>query len=85
MVTLAEKEILDCAGFKYNSDLRMYFKRSARKVFSEEAIDDHETEWLRQRIKEENRPKEWVFYFNSPIEETRKKEIVAELVGVSSI
>ena len=86
VANLAEdREILDRASFKYNFEFNVYFNCSTRKVITNEAVDDHDTEWLRQCIKEDNRPNEWLFYSNSPTDETRRKEIVAKLVGAPSI
>lgn len=74
-----DREILERAGFTYNFDFHLYFNRSVRKIFSVVAVDDHDALWFRQCIEEDNASEECVFYFNSPPEETRRKEIVAKL------
>ena len=69
-----EKErILQEAGYHYHFERSLYFNREQHKIFSVEAIDDHDIAWLQERIGEPNPGSEWLFSFNSaPSEETKR-------------
>ncbi len=72
--------LLEQGGFRYDFNREVYFNRASRKVFSLEAIEDHDKEWLREKIHEEKRGEDrWLFYFNSPPAEAVEKELLAEL------
>jgi hypothetical protein len=74
-----KRELLEHAGFVYNFDREVYFNRTARKIFSVEAIEDHDPTWLRSCIEEDNGSTEWRFYFNSPPSDIVRQELVGEL------
>ncbi|MGZ5446472.1 MAG: hypothetical protein ACXW5U_31640 [Thermoanaerobaculia bacterium] len=56
-------DLLKRYGYRYNFDRMVYINRVAKKVFSVEAIEDHPTEWLADRLAESTNG-EWRFYFN---------------------
>ena len=71
--------LLKSAGFRYDFEREVYFNRRSRKVFSLEAIEDHDEAWLEERLREVERAEGWSFYFNSPPSESVQSELVAEL------
>ncbi len=80
MSTDAEKiALLKDAGFRYDFDREVYFNRRIHKVFSLEAIEDHDETWLKTRLEEEGSPEEWHFYFNTNPSQAVRSELVAEL------
>lgn len=72
---LASKQhILDCAGFVYNFDRRIYFSRPMKKAFSVEFIQDHGEDELERRIHAKPSGEGRQFYFNSePPPEVRRQ------------
>lgn len=79
--SLEKKKILESTGFSYHFDREIYFNRETKKVFSVEAIEDNDPEWLNQKINEENNRGEWLFYFNDPASDAVKEEIRELLEG----
>ncbi len=73
-------DILKRNNYKYMFDRELYFNREARKIFSREAIEDHDVKLLKDRIEEEN-VSEVMIYFNGPVSE----EIVEELKQVFNL
>ena len=69
--------ILKGAAFRYYFDREIYFNRQSRKIFSREAIEDNDVDWL-QRCIEENTT-EWAFYFNGEPSQAVKDSLVREL------
>jgi hypothetical protein len=70
-----KSQILEGAGYVYSLDRLMYVNREAKKVFSEEFVEDHAEDELQKCIRE-NSGGEWRFYFNMPPPESVKREIV---------
>ena len=76
MLHSKEKEkILREAQFHYHFERSLYFNRQQRKVFSIEAIEDHDVDWLRDRVQQQNPGDEWLFFFNTPPSDSVKIEI----------
>jgi hypothetical protein len=78
-----EKEklnVLKLNGYNYIFDRKLYFNREKRKIFSREAIEDHNVTWLQEKINEKNTYNVMV-YFNGPIDE----ETIAELKQVFNL
>ncbi|HOE12194.1 MAG TPA: hypothetical protein PLQ35_15240 [bacterium] len=49
MIEVAEKdELLKNGGFMYNFHREIYFNRKTKKIFSIEAIEDHDKKWLQR-------------------------------------
>ena len=63
-----KQEILENNGYTYDFFRMIYVSFADRKVFSFEAIDDHDTEWLEEKIAEPNEAGQWIFNFNAPVE-----------------
>jgi len=78
MLRMTDKEqILNNAGYKYIFDHEIYFNKKTKKIFSLEAIEDHDEKWLDQCIHEETNS--WKFYFNSDPGDNVKDEIIRRL------
>jgi len=71
--------ILKGAGFRYHFDRAIYFNRQSRKVFSLEAIEDHDEVWLQRCVDENTDQNEWTFYFNSPFSAAIQDALTVEL------
>lgn len=74
-----KQSILDAAGYIYNLDREVYFKRAAKKIFSIDFIEDHTPAQLQQRIREKADAGKWRFYFNVPPSESVKRQILEAL------
>ncbi len=74
-----KKDILEHSGYVYNFRRMVYVNRKARKVFSVEAVEDHNAEWLQAHIGEENGSQEWRFYFTKAPSDAVRRELVSEL------
>lgn len=72
-----KKAILNQYNFKYNFNREIYFNRSLKKIFSLEAIEDNNTQWLTNCIKTENVDDQWKFYFNAEPSDKIKEEILS--------
>ena len=71
--------ILKGAGFRYHFDREIYVDRQSRKVFSLEAIEDHDEVWLQRCVDENIDQDKWTFYSNSPFSEEIKDALIVEL------
>lgn len=74
-----KKEILEKANYRYNFSRDIYYNRGARKVFSLEAIEDHDSQWLSEKINTATVGDQWQFFFNTDPSEKIKAEILREL------
>jgi hypothetical protein len=74
-----KKEILENANYRYHFSRDIYYNRSARKVFSLEAIEDNDWQWLSEKIKAAALSDQWQFYFNDEPSEKIKAGILREL------
>lgn len=74
MSTNSKAEILQEAKYRYASRHAIYFNKMAKKIFSLEAIEDHDAKWLKECIKKKD--SEWNFYFNNAPRENVKEEII---------
>jgi hypothetical protein len=75
----SKENLLTQAGFRYNFFRMSYVNRATKKVFSEEAIEDHSEMWLLEKIRERNDSGEWQFYFNEPPSPAVVRDILAEI------
>jgi len=75
--------VATCAGIRnrYHFSRNIYFNRDDKKVFSLEAIEDNDPNWLMDRINSKSDSDEWRFFFNDEPSEKIKKEILNELRG----
>ena len=72
-------DTLSAAGYRQLFERDVYFNRETRKIFSLEAVEDHDDEWLRERMIEPNVAGGWRFYFNDPVPEELRGEILREI------
>ena len=72
-------EMLQRAGFVKHFQRDLFLNRAATKIISLVAVEDHDIDWLQQVIEENNQTGRWQFYFNAPVENNTRKEILAEL------
>ncbi len=80
MATLDEKtKALEENGFIEIFTRDIYVNSSSRKVFSLEAIQDHDPEWLHACIKEPNPANEWQFYTTQVLDDKLKNDIIREI------
>jgi len=70
-----KQEILENNGYAYDFFRMIYVNFADKKVFSFEAIDDHDTEWLKARIAKPNETDQWIFNFNAPTEPDAIEEL----------
>jgi len=75
----SKRQLLRNAGYRYNFDRMIYMNRHVKKIFSFEAVDDNSVEWLSDRIAEPNPGSEWVLYFNGPLSESVRRQLLQEL------
>jgi hypothetical protein len=71
-------DLLSKNDFQNHFDRAMYFNRRTKKIFSLEAIEDHDLEWLRIRIESPNNTGTWQFYFNRNVPQETIKEILKQ-------
>ena len=74
-----KKEILEKANYRYHFTREIYFNRDAKKVFSLEAIEDNDPQWLLERINMVKTSDKWDFFFNEDPSDNIKREILKEL------
>ena len=75
---MSKEKILRSNGYKYDKIHTIYINASDKKVFSEEAVSDHDENWLYQKIHKDNDGK-WEFYFNDSIKESTRQEILSNI------
>ncbi len=71
-------EFLSKHGYMNHFKRALYFNRESKKLFSVEAIEDHDMNWLCKSVETPNIMKTWQFYFNQPISPESIKEIINE-------
>ena len=74
-----KKEILEKANYRYHFSRDIYYNRDARKIFSLEAIEDNDLQWLSEKINAATRSDQWEVFFNADPSENIKAEILREL------
>ncbi len=76
MTELMEKEqLLKKAGYSYDPDREVYVNRKARKVFSIDYLEDHDTKQIANKIQEAARGSKWSFIFNDEPSDSVKREL----------
>lgn len=73
-----KQQTLEENGYVYNFRRMIYVNHSTKKVFSYEAIRDHDLNWIKSRITENNMG-EWMFYFDSPPSDAVKSELLRDI------
>ena len=76
-----KKELLEKANYRYHFSRDIYFNRDDKKIFSLEAIEDHDPSWLDDKIKAKPDSDKWCFFFNTDPSDTIKQKILKELQG----
>ncbi len=71
--------ILESAGYFYDFNRDIYLNRESKKIFSLEAIEDHDVAWLNTKIQENNETGGWVFNFNELPDSDVQQEIIEGL------
>lgn len=74
-----KKEILEKANYHYHFSRSVYFNRDDKKIFSLEAIEDNDLNWLNDKIKMASEINDWIFFFNEDPSGKIKREILQEL------
>lgn len=67
-------------GYSYDWSRRIYYNREVKKVFSLEALGDHDMRWLKQHLKESSSSR-WHFYFSLGPSEAVKNDLTQVLSG----
>ena len=73
--------LLKRRGFIYDFRRMIYYNPRVRKVFSAEAVEDHDLRWIYARLREPPRTS-WTFYFNDPPSADVRGELIRYLSGV---
>jgi hypothetical protein len=73
-----KKDILKKANYRYHFDRSIYYNMDDKKIFSLEAIEDNDADWLLEQIKKDKETDVWVLYFNTTPSEKIRNEILAE-------
>lgn len=72
-----KKDILEKANYRYHFLRSIYFNIDDKKIFSLEAIEDHDTNWLLAKINKEKETDEWELFFNTtPSEKKYKRNFI---------
>ena len=62
-------------NFKYILDRELYVNREMKKIFSREAIEDNDVQWLSDKISERN-INDIMIYFNGPVTNEIREELI---------
>jgi hypothetical protein len=73
-----KKEILEKANYRYHFNRSVYFNRDDKIIFSLEAIEDHDTDWLTNII-QNKKSDTWSLFFNETPSKKIEDEIKREL------
>lgn len=69
--------VLAHEGYKYHFSRMVFFHPTKKKMFSREFIDDRTLSDIKKRI-DAPKTKDWQFYFNKPLSDAAKREILSE-------
>jgi hypothetical protein len=72
----AKYELLSKSGYQNHFKRSLYYNRQNMKIFSLEAIEDHDINWLQHMIQTPNDTKNWLFYFSGPISQSIMNDII---------
>ena len=70
-------DLLEDRGFRKHFKNALCYNRDIKKVFSIVAIEDHGVAWLRAAIESPNDTGTWQFYFNQPVNDDVRRELLA--------
>jgi hypothetical protein len=72
---LEKEQILKKAGYSYDPDREAYVNRKARKLFSIDYLEDHDTKVIARKIQETTHGAKWTFIFNNEPSDSVKREL----------
>lgn len=73
----SKEALLKSHGYKYNFYRMIYFNIEKKKVFSYEYVEDNPVPLIEKNILDSS--DHWIFYFNMPMSEEVKEQILSEL------
>jgi hypothetical protein len=82
-ISQEKAERLESHGYVFVFRRMIYVNPDEKKLFSAEAIDDHDIRWLEQRLAEPSLGDAWMFFFNTPPSESVRQQLLADLRGPS--
>lgn len=74
----SKHKLLEDEGYQYNFDREIYSNKKHKKIFTKEVVDDHNKDWLLERITASNGT-DWTIYSGIPLKDKIKKEILNEV------
>jgi hypothetical protein len=77
-VSQQKRQVLQSNAYYYDFDRMIYVNRDRRKVFSYEAVADHDDAWLQRCIQEPSAP-DWTIYFNEEPSEVVREDLIRYL------
>jgi hypothetical protein len=77
-VSQQKRQVLQSNGYYYDFDRMIYLNRDRRKVFSYEAVADHDDAWLQRCIQEPSSP-DWTIYFNEEPSAAVREDLIRYL------
>lgn len=72
---MGNRDVLKGADFVRIPQCRAWANRDRRMAFSEEALDDHDSQWLKDNLAEKVAATDFVFYWNDPPDQKTCREI----------
>jgi len=76
-VEKSKEHLLKDSGYRYNFNRMIYFNTKQKKIFSLQYVEDNPIHVLKNNISEVSN--DWKFYFNMPVSEKVKDQILSEL------
>ncbi|CZG59577.1 hypothetical protein [Legionella pneumophila] len=73
----SKEQILEDNGFTYIPDRMIYVNKQKKKIFTHEAVEDHDEKWLNDNLNKSNT--DWEFYSNGNISKEEKEAIIKRL------
>ncbi len=70
--------ILTANGYQYNFVRGLYYNKKTKKVFSDQALDEHDEDWLIDKINEKQGG-EWKFYANLYFTKILMEDVLKDL------
>lgn len=71
---MSKDQILAEKGYKYDFNREVYYSKKAKKIFSVEAIKDHDVAWLKTSLACPS--DDWKFYFNRDPSSNIKEKLI---------
>jgi hypothetical protein len=74
-------DFLAASGYVRHPRRLAFFNSESRKIFSLQAVEDHDVEWLKAGIAAPSAPVAWQLYFNEPATGEVLEDLRNELFG----